>query len=237
MNVAQFANRVTGAIGIDAATANSATSNEYTLFLSWLNEAVEQFLLETKCLKVTASLAVTAEQGDYTMDSSVLAFEDAYYQPASGTALMLEQCDSAEIRRMRLIPTGVSATTQFYAFEGVTLMLYPAPLSSSDTLHIVYTPYPSSSLAATSDSPSTTALGGVPAEHHHVLESYVKWKAAEYANDAASQNGLLFKQMWEQGVLKSKISLSRKAGMRTGRAVVGRGNWRALSSPGIDVGY
>lgn len=98
MNVAEFALRVTHAIGIDAATANSATSQEYTLFLSWLNEGVVEFLRKTKIFKRTASLTMTADSGDYAVDTDILSFEDVTYTPADGQARSLTQVDSWQIR-------------------------------------------------------------------------------------------------------------------------------------------
>ncbi len=235
MNVATFALRVTHAIGIDAATANSATSQEYTLFLGWLNEAVVQFLRKTKVYKRTASMALTVDEGDYAIDSDILAFEDVTYTPATGQARSLTQIDSWQIRDMRLL-AAVSTDPLYYAYEGQSILLYPTPLSSSDTLHILYVPRPTA-LAATADNPSGGSFGGIPEEYHPVLESYVKWKAAEHSNDKASGNGQTFQQQWEQGVVETKVAEQRKAGMRIGSANIGRGsNWRSLAGPGVDLG-
>ncbi len=235
MTVAEFALRVTGAIGIDAATANSATSQEYALFLSWLNEAAVEFLRETKVFKRTASLAVVAESADYSIDSAILSFEDATYTPSGGTQRLLRQVDTAIIREMRLGTTTLASDPEWYAYEGQTIMLYPTPRSSSDALHIVYVPRPTA-MTATTDAPSVTANGGIPEEYHPVLESYVKWKAAEHANDKASGNGQGFKQQWDEGVAKTKITEIRKAGMLIGSVNLGRRNWRSFAGPGVDVG-
>lgn len=236
MNVAEFANRVTGAIGIDAATANSASSNEYTLFLSWLNEGVEQFLLKTKIFKQYASLGVTADVSVYTIDSSILAFEDAYLTPTGGTARMLDVIDTYDIRRMTIATTNTDSDPRYIAYEGQQIWLYPAPRSTSDTLSIIYVPQPASALAATADTPATTAYGGIPVQYHHVLESYVKWKAAEYTNDKASQGGSKFMQEFDQGCIQARVAEQRRAGMRWGRASIGRRDWRWYAGPGVDVG-
>jgi len=235
LNVATFALRVTHAIGIDAATANSATSQEYTLFLSWLNEGVVQFLRKTKLYKRTASMALTVDEGDYAIDSDILAFEDVTYTPESGQARSLTQIDSWQIRDMRLL-AAVSTDPLYYSYEGQTIMLYPTPLSSSDTLHILYVPRPTA-LAATADNPSGGSFGGIPEEYHSVIEAYVKWKAGEHANDKASQNGQMFKAEYEAGVVEARVAEQRKAGMRMGSVNIGRGsNWRSLAGPGVDLG-
>lgn len=236
MNVADFALRVTHAIGIDAATANSASSQEYTLFLSWLNEAVVQFLRKTKVFKRTASLDLTADVGDYTLDADILAFEDVTYEPSGGYHRSLTQIDSWQIRDMRLPTATIASDPQWFAYEGQTLLLYPTPRSSSDNLHILYVPRPAA-LAATADTPSATANGGIPAEYHPVLESYVKWKAGQHANDKASGNGEMFKAEWEQGVVETRVAEQRKAGMRFGSVNIGRGrNIISLVPPGVDIG-
>jgi len=229
LNVATFALRVTHAIGIDAATANSATSQEYALFLSWLNEGVVNFLRKTKIYKQTAALAVTADKADYTFPTSVLAFEDVSYSPSGGQARSLTQIDSWQVRDMRHIETATDPL--YYSYEGQVVMLYPTPRSSSDTLHILYVPRPTA-LAATADSPST-----IPEEYHSVVEAYVKWKAGEHANDKSSGNGQAFKQEYESGLVEARVAEFRKAGMRVGSANIGRGsNNAALAGPGIDLG-
>lgn len=230
MNVADFALRVTHSIGIDAATANSATSEEWTLFLSLLNEAYVQFLRKTKVYKQTAQLAVTADIGDYSIDTDVLAFEDLTYSPNGGTDRSVQAIDSAEIRDMRLVADSGTGDPQYFAFEGQLIMLYPTPRSSSDTMHMVYVPRPAA-LSTTAHSPST-----IPAEYHPVLESYVKWKLSEISNDKASGNGAAFMQQWQEGIIDCRVSEMRKAGMRIGAVNIGRRNWRSRTSPGIDVG-
>lgn len=235
MNVAEFALRVTHAIGIDAATANSATSQEYTLFLSWLNEGVVDFLRKTKLYKQTAILSVTAGQSDYSVDSAVLAFEDLYYAPNGGTSRMLEQVDSSRLRELRIMADTTDSDPRYYAYEGNLIMMYPAPLSSSDRLHMVYVPRPTA-MSTTAHDPSATGYGGIPSEYHPVLESYVKWKAAEHANDKASGNGAAFAQQYTNGVVDARVSEQRKAGMLIGRVNMGRANWRSYARPGVDVG-
>lgn len=236
MNVAEFALRVTHAVGIDAATANSATSQEYALFLSWLNEGVVEFLRKTKVYKRTASLSMTADEEDYAIDSDILAFEDVTYTPSEGVGVSLTQIDTWQIRDMRLPSATISTDPAYYSYEGQTIMLYPTPRSSSDTLHMLYVPRPTA-LSTTAHNPSGGDYGGVPAEYHHVIESYVKWKAGEHANDKSSGNGQAWKQEFESGVVDARVAEQRKAGMRIGSVNLGRGrDWRNFAGPGVDLG-
>jgi hypothetical protein len=104
---------------------------------------------------------------------------------------------------------------------------------------MIYVPKPSALMSSGSHSPSDATRGEIPEEFHPVLESYAKFKAAQYSNDAPSQNGQMFKQEWEQGVVESKMILARKAGMKVSRANIGGSRnaaWR-YAPPGVDRGY
>jgi len=233
LNLDLYRKRVAGSIGLD--TENAGTERD--LVDGWVNESIIQFLLRTKIVKKTATLTLTAGQGDYTLDATVLAWEDPYVLPASGQGYPLERVDSFDIRQMRLLATAVSAPPNYYDFEGNTLLLYPNP-ASGDTLHIVYVPKPSALLSSTNDAPSDATRGEIPEEYHPVLEDYVKWKAAEHANDSSSQNGQMFRAAWEKGLVETKVINTRRAGVKIGRARVGRERYRwRYSPPGVDRGY
>lgn len=236
MTVAEFALRVTHAIGIDAATANSATSQEYTLFLGWLNESVVQFLRLTKVFKTITSISLTAAQENISVASTILALEDVVYNPASGQSRSLEQVDSSQIFEMRAgVSPAPTTGPSWYAYEGQQILLYPPAVSASDVLDILAVPRPTA-MTATTATPSATANGGVPDEYHPVLESYVKWKAAEHSNDKSSGNGQAFKQEWDAGIVAARSTEMRKGGVLIGSVNLGRRDWRRYASPGVDVG-
>lgn len=234
MNVSVLTNRISGSLGL----ANDASHNDYLLMLSWLNEGIEQWLLRTKMVKKTTSINLTVGVGDYTLDTDILAFEDAYVVPVSGPEIMLQPVDTYDIRAMRRAATAVGGPPQYFAYEGQVFMIYPNPSSSTDTVHMVYVARPTASLAATGDSPSDATRGGIPAEWHGAIEAFAKWKGGEMTNDAASQNGQMFKQEFYQAMMESKAIEQRKAGVRVPRATVGnrRRNWSRYASPGIDTG-
>lgn len=234
MNLTMFRLRVQRTLGL----ASNTTGDEQTLVDSWVNEAVEQFLLKTKVKKKTAALSLTAGQGDYVLDASILAFEDVHYNALSQTDdYGLEQVDSEEIRRMRRVQASVEGPPGYFAYEGQSIMLYPIPASSSDKLHMVYVERPTSAIAAGSDSPSDTGRGEIPLEYHPILEEYVLWKAARYSDHAPSQFGELFRVAWERGLVEARITESRKAGVRVGYARLGRGVRRHIRRPGVDTGF
>lgn len=232
MNLSDFRTRAARVSGM-----STSDSSDTSLLDAWANEAVTQFLRDTKIHVRKASLAVTAGSADYTLDTDILAFMDIYITPSSGQwDGMLEPIDSAELLRRRLLSSSAETTVRYYALQGAhTLMLYPAPQSSSDTLHVLYVPRPSSTLSATADSPSATAYGGIPTEYHPLIESYVKWKACEAEEHKPSQNGLQFQSEYERGIARVKADLNRKAGVLKAGAVWGRRGKRFPVTPGTDL--
>lgn len=232
MNLNDFRTRAARVVGM-----STSTSADTDLIDAWANEAVTLFLADTKCYTQLASLSVTADQGDYDLDSDVLALKDLYYDPESGDSLIMEPTSSREITRMRLFTGTTEVAPRFFSLEGASLLrIYPLPASSNDTLHIVYVPRPASALAATGDDPSVAAYGGVPLEFHHILEAYVKWRAAEAEEHRASQNGLTFQAEWERGLSFARAKINRKDGVWKGRKVGGRKR-RFPYTPGVDLGY
>ena len=233
MNLSDFRTRSARVSGM-----STSDSGDTALLDAWANEAVIQFLRDTKINVQRASMAVTASSGDYTLDSDILSFVDIWMEPASGaTDVLLEAVDSAEITRMRLFESTNDTSSRYYAIQGANLLkLYPAPESSSDLLHIEYVPRPSSTLSATADDPSSSTKGGIPSEYHPTLEAYVKWKACEAEEHKPSENGLQFQAEYERGVAKIRADAVRKGGVMRARARWGRRR-RFPTTPGIDIKY
>lgn len=234
MNLSQFRTRVARVSGM-----SSSDTTDTDLIDAWANDAVEQFLRDTKLNKRTATLAVTAGTGDYTLDTDIISFEDLWIEPANSSdqQRLLERRSSADIRQMRIFEAAEDVSSMYYALDGEhLLMLYPAPVSSSDELHMVYVPKPTSTLSATADTPASTAYGNIPTKYHPVLESYVKWKACEAEEHRPSDNGLSFQAEYERGVAKVRADLSRRSGIMASPAKWGRRNKRIPTRPGIDLG-
>lgn len=231
MNLNDFRTRIARVSGMSlASTADTG------LIDGWMNEAIEQFLKETKINVLTARMAVTATSGDYTLDTDILSMEALYYQPASGMSALLEPISPEDMALRRIQPTSSSTTPREYAIIGAHLLrLYPVPPSSSDTLHMLYVGRAASALSTTANDPSKSAYGNIPLEYHTVLEAYGKWKACEAEEVKAYQNGLQFQAEWERALGKIKGELHRKAGMVLPSARVGRRRGAPFASPGVDV--
>jgi len=223
---------------LNVAGGGTATSgNELTLLDAYANEAVEQVLLRTKVNKKTAEVALTVDVGDYVLDPIMLAFDDAWVESATSTGFspMIDYVDSFDIRAMRNTQATIGTPTRYAAYEGNVIMLYPNP-GTGDMLHIVYVPRPTA-MTSSSHDPSIAPYGEIPLEFHEVIESYVKWKMADYADDASSQVGSKYEADFERGILRMKSVLIRKAGVRTGHARVGMpGRYSRFAPPGVDTG-
>ncbi len=234
MNLATFRTRISGAIGI----SNIASSPEQALIDGWVNEGIVDLLRRTKMVKKTASLTLTANVGDYELDADILSFKSLTYEPATSNqqSWSLEPLDSADIRRMRLFQAAASVNPTYYALEGVNLlMLYPTPSSSTDKVHMLYTPRPAA-LALTGDDPSTAGKGQIPSEFHPAIEEYAKWKAADYVDDASSQQGMAYFQGYQQWVVEIMKSTTLKGGVGLPGITWGKRGLRFPWTPGTDIG-
>jgi hypothetical protein len=227
---ADLRSRVGGAIGLSTA----AGSSELALIDGWLDEAVEQFLINTKCSVDTSQMNLTADEGDYTVPTSVLAFKRLWIVTADGTNVTLEQVSTDEIIDRRRYQTAGSWPSVF-ALEGYDfLRIDPAAASSSDVLHMDYIPAPTSWNSGT---PASDTPPFVPSWGHPALEEYAKWKAADWDDDTSSQIGMMYQKNWEQMLKDARRQLNKLAGGWAPARVGGRTRRRTVpTSPGVDTG-
>lgn len=231
MNLSDFRTRVARVVGLSTSNAQ-----DLALIDSFVNESVVQFLRDTKINVVKASLSVTAGQPDYTLDTDIIAFTDAWYEPSGGNQKwLLEPVSSRDILAMRIAEGAVESATRYIAIQGAHLiMLHPAPQSSEDKLHILYVPRPTAVLSATSHSPADPTRGNIPEEFHPILEAYVKWKTAEAEEHRPSDSGRAFQAEYEAGVMKTRAILNKKAGVFLPRKRHGRRRPFPFH-PGVDL--
>lgn len=181
-----------GVLGLPFDSGNPATGAGPRL-LGFANDAVIDMLLRTHVYVTTATMTMTAGQGDYTLDSGVLAIDDIYLT-SQGSNYRVRRLSSTDLINLRLFSVS-SSPIQMYAMSGANLfMVYPTPLIA-DTLTIYYAPRPTA-LANPTDDPSTTGLGGIPAEYHYGLELCMQWKAADAFDDESSQNGETYRRAY-----------------------------------------
>lgn len=224
---ATLRSRVSGAIGLSNVTGNP----EQVLIDGWLDEAVEQFLIETKCTVDTASLNLTAGVGDYVLPSSVLALKRLWIVPSNGQEQDLEPESTTEVRRVRRYDS--ASNPRIYSLEGSEfLLIAPVAVSSSDQLHWDYVPAPTA-WPNPADTPPF-----IPSWAHPELEEYAKWKAADWDDDTSSEVGQAYLKGWELGIRKSRGRLNRLSGkLSPARAGGSRRRRRVPTRPGIDTGH
>jgi hypothetical protein len=230
LNLAEYRTRIARVSGM-----STASSADTALMDAWVNEGIVKFLVETKMHTRLASLALTADQGDYTLDTDILAMQALWYEPSDNDKKLLERVAPETLFELRLPQATDNTTSRYYAISGAhTLMLYPDPPSSSDLLHLLYVPRPAA-LSSTADTPSATANGNIPEEYHDVIEAYALWKAARAEEHKGSDNGLQFQSEYERAIAKIRGEIQRKAGVVQPSVRIGRPR-RFPVSPGVDAG-
>lgn len=205
--------RVSSGIGLD----NTAGSAEQLLMTGWANEACLDILERTKVKVEQAQLTLVANQGDYEVPAGVLVMNTLTVTNANdGQVVPLEPIPIEELIWRRRYPGAVPV--RYYAMQGWNLLsLYPTP-ASPDTLNIYYVPVPATLVNSTDQLTST----GIPPHLHYLVELYVRYKAGEYNDYAASQNGMLDFQKYEVEVKKARGRVRREQGNRRPPALAGR---------------
>ena len=204
-------------------------------------------LKRTHCYITPATLTMAANVADYRLDASVLAIDDIY-MTSSGANFRVRRQSTTDLINLRLFQTTTSPV-QMYALNGVDMiMVFPTPIQA-DTLTIYYVPKPTA-LAATTDDPSTSTLGGIPTEYHYGLELYMMWKAGDAFDDESSQSGESYRRMYlgdpntAQGtehrdgfIGTMKKDVRRKGGKHQASIPIPpRGRRVYVPNPGFDIG-
>lgn len=201
MNVAEYRRRVAGRLGVKIPADSSDIDQN---FLSYLNEAYVQVLVETRCAARSADLTTTVDKAEYELPAEVLALYDI-----GGTENTIYPVATTDMLRSQQSPvaTDLWGLTTYTLVGANLLILHPTP-AATGTLTFWYTPAPGT-LALADDVPVL-----VPFEHHNVLESYVLWKMADYDDDATSAQGRGYQQDYEQGLMKMRHAIRKKRGVR-----------------------
>lgn len=233
---------VAGALGLD-----NSVSGDQSRITGWLNDAVVDVLNRTHCYVATTTISLSANVGDYTLSSTILAIEDIYLT-SGGANFRVRRLATTDLINLRLFSV-TSAPIQMYALAGANLLLvYPTPIQS-DTLNIYYIPRPTA-LSSGSDDPSDSTHGGIPSEFHYGLELYAMWKAADAFDDSSSSNGETYRRLYlgdptappgtEQrwGFINTmKRDIRVKAGKHLAGVLIPPRNRRIyIPQPGTDVG-
>jgi hypothetical protein len=208
----QFRNNISLELGLD----NSDGSSEQSLIDARVNEGVTDFLLQTGCKVIPASMPLTDDEQDYTLDTGVLLIKYAYLDGTSSDTV-LEQVSPEELVAMRLRGVSTGGFPVYYSMNGSNLFsVYPTPDSDDGSIVIYYIPRPVL-LAETTDSPDE-----IPAEFHPAVEFYALWRLASYDDDASSAQGERYREAYEREMRKARRYVNGKGNVKLARATVGR---------------
>lgn len=211
--LADFQTRISAKLGL-----SNTASTDQPLLSSWINEAVAEILTRSRINVLPGTMTLTAAAYDYTLPTQILALDEMYLTDASTSVwYRLQRKSPAEIINFRVgTQFQGSPPVRWFALQGTsTLMVYPTP-TAADTLTFYYVPRPTT-LVAASDSPTD-----IPTEWHKAIEYYGCWQAGQYINDSPSQNGNLFRGLYEDELAKLKKAALHRGGRKLSPAVVGR---------------
>ena len=216
--LAGFRTAVTAKLGLD----NTASSFDQGLIDGWVNDGVTHICARIRPHIISETFTLTAGKYDYSFKTdlsvNVLAINECFITDFSSSVwYKLNRQTPQQILDLRVgTQFQGSPPVRWYAVNGFdTLMVYPTPIAA-DVFTIYYQPVPAV-LAATGDTPSD-----IPAEYHKAVEYYALSEAGAYINDAPSQNGALFHQMYLAELIELRKSLRQRGGLKLAPAVVGR---------------
>lgn len=196
--------------GIIAALDQSDTA-ELALVDRWINEGIVRVVTDTHCDIAETTISLTAGVDDYVLASTILELRAVL----ASDATPLKRKEPHEIDEYRRSSVSADPSSFVYALDGADhLMLYPAP-SANGTLNIRYIPVPAT-LSTAGNSPTE-----VPTPWHHVIEFWALYRAAQYDQHKASNQGQQFLDDYNREIARMKKSIRRKGGDRNPRKVPG----------------
>ncbi len=188
-------------LGLDNTVAGDQTYMDY-----FINEAVADVLVKTHCKVCSFTMTLTADEGDYTMPSEVLALIELRATSNSDN-FALDRMTAAEILRLRQ-NTNSDSPSRAYAVAGANLlMLYPVP-EGADTITGLYVPRPAA-LSGAADTPSE-----IPAEWHRLVSYHALFRAADMDDDASSEMGERYRALYDQGIRDMRKAVYQHGGTR-----------------------
>jgi hypothetical protein len=209
-----FRLRISAKLGLD-----NTVAGDQGLIDSWVNEAVSEVLTRSRVNVAVGTMALTSGSSDYTLPTQILALDEMYVTSAGSSTdtYQMYRKNPLEILQMRIGGAGGTPPVRFYAISGTSLlMVYPTP-AAADVLTLYYVPRPAT-LTTGTDTPSD-----IPVEWHKVVEYYGCWQAAQFTDSATTQEGNLYRQLYEDELRLMKRAAIHRGGRKLSPAVVGRG--------------
>jgi hypothetical protein len=170
-----------------------------------VNEGATDFMLRTGIKVQQGNPTLTANEGDYTLDTDILDIMDVYATSGSQDYRM-ERISVPELLEMRRGASTMVGPARYYATAGANLlMVYPTP-TGADELTVYFVPRPVT-LSAGSDTPSE-----IPAEYHPAVEMYALWRLGSMRDDQTSSQGSRYKEDYEALVSRARRTVALMGG-------------------------
>lgn len=210
-------------VGLELGLDRNNSSDEQLLMVDWANEGVRDVLIETKCVMRSSTIDLTAGQGDYMLSNAVLAIPDRQFVAASdGQMWKLQRVSVQEILDLRMSAAIADDTPRYYAAQGDTLMLYPAP-SGDDSITIWTVPLPTEMSIDVHD-PADPTYGDLPIYAITAVEDYMLWRGARYDEKRAPHTPKDYRDFYDQSLMRVR---------KRARGMGGRGmNGARIGYPG-----
>lgn len=192
-------------------------------------------LLETRLYVISADITLAAGDDEYELDAALSTDPLAVLDIVNSDNRPLDRVSVEEIHELRRGTNPTGTNVYKYALDGANLLLlYPTPGTSPGALTAYYVPKPTE-MSQSSHDPATATYGGIPAEFHDALEYYACFRMASYDDDASSQMGLLYKQLFDEEIAKIRKWKRQRGGRTLGPARIGRpGFKRVPTDPSAD---
>lgn len=218
--LAQFRTIVASKIGLD-----NSTDGDQTLIDMWVNEGMEDVLLQTHCKVRGCTMPLTSGTTDYTLDTDILQIKSVY---TSG-GVVLERLELTDLLDLRRSSSSGAAPSRYYAVAGSNLItVYPTP-GTGESLTVYFVPRPTA-MTSSSDTPTD-----VPAEFHKAIEFYALREAADYDDDQSSYIGRYYDTQYKEHIQRIKKMVFMKGGSRLPVSRLRRGYSTLAHDPSEDV--
>src|SRR3990172_3049227 len=215
--LADLRNVVARKIGLD----NAASSTDQALIDEWVNQGVLEVLLRTHCTIEQATMDTTASTWLYQLPTSILHMKDLWREDAAGAVFPAVHDSYLEILNLHYATTAAADSNVIhYAVVGSNLLAIWPTASTVYTIKLLYVPRPTA-LSAAGDDPSSETLGRVPTEFHKAIEYYALWQAADYDDDASSDQGERYRAHFNDFVQAyARPAIHKKGGGRLSPALL-----------------
>lgn len=171
-------------------------------YLNCINEAQEDFVIKTKCLKTYAEFDTDGTNKEYSLDETALAnFLDIsevwfFYATDTNVYEVLRSVNRDELAQRESFIRNITSYPFYFCYEDRVIEFESIP-DADQTCRIYYFRMPTV-LTAEGDTPD------IPNRFHNALYYYVMWKFTE-ADDSVTDKLLYYKNEYMEIVGQAKV--------------------------------